>query len=141
MYDDEWVVCASASHRLAKLKRVLLTDLVHERWALTSAILPLQMLPRAFEDRGLPPPQVAVDTRSIRLRLHTWASSALLGFTSRRLLQQAASRFRLKELPVKELTWRRPVGVIYRKEAYLSPAARRLIEILKATAKEIAKEP
>jgi len=28
--------------------------------------------------------------------------------------------------------------VIYRKDAYLSPAARRFIEILKATAKEIA---
>jgi len=30
--------------------------------------------------------------------------------------------------------------VIYRKDAYLSPAARRFIEILKATAKEIAAE-
>ena len=33
------------------------------------------------------------------------------------------------------------VGMIYRKDAYLSPAAQRFIEILKATAKEIAKEP
>ena len=33
------------------------------------------------------------------------------------------------------------IGVIYRKEACLSPAARRFIEILKTTAKEIAKEP
>jgi len=38
------------------------------------------------------------------------------------------------------MTWRRPAGVIYRKDAYLSPAAKRFIELLKATAKEIAKE-
>jgi len=36
---------------------------------------------------------------------------------------------------------RSAAGVIYRKDAYLSPAARRFIEILKKTAKEIAKEP
>ena len=44
------------------------------------------------------------------------------------------------EIPVKEMTWRRSSGVIYRKDAYLSPAARRFIEILKTTAKEIAKD-
>jgi hypothetical protein len=32
----------------------------------------------------------------------------------------------------------RRVGVIYRKDAYLSPAALRFIEILKATASEMA---
>ena len=34
-----------------------------------------------------------------------------------------------------------PPSVIFREDAYLSPAARRFIEILKVTAKEIAKEP
>jgi len=46
----------------------------------------------------------------------------------------------LVEIPVKEMTWRRSSGVIYRKDAYLSPAARRFIEILRATAKEMAAE-
>jgi len=35
-------------------------------------------------------------------------------------------------------SWSRPVGVTNRKNAYLSPAARRFVEILKATAREIA---
>ena len=46
----------------------------------------------------------------------------------------------LRELPVMELAWRCPVGVRYRKDAYLSPAAGRLIEFLKATAKDISAE-
>jgi hypothetical protein len=35
----------------------------------------------------------------------------------------------------------RQVGVGYRKDAYLSPVARRFIEILKTTANEIANDP
>jgi DNA-binding transcriptional LysR family regulator len=56
-----------------------------------------------------------------------------------RVVRQAAPRFRLKALPVKEATWLRHVGVIYRDGGYLSPAAKRLIEILKSTAREISK--
>ena len=39
---------------------------------------------------------------------------------------------------VKELELNFGAAVIYRKNGYLSPAARRFIEILKATAKEIS---
>jgi len=64
------------------------------------------------------------------------AASRLLGFGPKRIVQKAASRFRLKVLPVKDLTWPRPVGVMYRKDAYLSPAARRLIELFGLAARK-----
>jgi len=141
LYDDEFVVFASADHRLTKLKRVTLADLAQERWASSESSLGgQQWLRRAFQDRGLPPPRVAVETRSVHLRLPIVASSAFLDFTSRRVFQQAAQRFRLAEIPVEELKWTRPIGVIYRKDAYLSPAARRLVELLKATARAITEE-
>ena len=73
------------------------------------------------------------------LRLPLVASSDLLVYMSRRVVREIAAHFRLVELAVKELAWSRRVGVIYRKDAYLSPAARRFIDILKATAKETAK--
>jgi len=142
LYDDEIVVFASADHPLAKHKFVTMAQIARERWALSPVnLLPWHWLHRAFQDRGIPPPQATVETRSLRLRVQTIASSNLLGFLSRRVVRQAAQQFRLKELRVKEVTWRRPVGVIYREEAYLSPAARRLIEILKATAREISRAP
>ena len=137
---DEYVVCASADHRLASQEKVTLADLTGERWALTEQLLTSQQsLRRAFQDRGLPPPRVAIETRSVRLKLRGVASSDLLDFTSRHVVQQAAKSYRLAVLPVKELesTFRRSVGVIYREGGYLSPAGRRFIEILKATAKEI----
>jgi DNA-binding transcriptional LysR family regulator len=52
----------------------------------------------------------------------------------------ATRYFGLTILPVKDPNWVRPVAVAYRKDAYLAPAARRFIEILKAVAKEIAAE-
>ena len=77
---------------------------------------------------------------SLALRDYLVASTNLLGASSRRVLKQTTPQFRLTELPVKEFSGTRRIGVTYRKDAYLSPAAKRFIEILKATAKEIAAE-
>jgi DNA-binding transcriptional LysR family regulator len=48
-------------------------------------------------------------------------------------VRQAAPALKLVELRVQGVTWRRRVGVTYRKDAYLSPLAVRFIETLKAT--------
>ena len=139
--DYDIVVYASASHPLARKRSVTIADLAQHRWVLSPVnILPWHWLCRAFQERGQPPPRVAFETRSIRLRLQIVAVSSHLGFLAKRVIRQAAPHFLLKELPVKDVTCRRPVGVIYRKDTYLSPAARRFIEILKATAKEVAAE-
>ena len=141
LYDDEIVVYASAGHPLAKKRVVTMADLAREQWALSPVnMLPWHWLYRSFQEKGLAPPHVAFETRSIRLRLQAVATSNLLGFLARRIVRQATERFRLKELPVKDATWSRPAGVIYRRDAYLSPAARRFIEILKTTAREISQE-
>lgn len=141
VYDDEFVVYSSARHRLASKRGVRLADVAEEAWTLTvPAIASQQWISRAFSDGGLPPPKVAVELRSLRLRLQLCACSNLLGYTSRSVVEGAASRLKLKVLPVAELTWRRPVGVIVRKDSYLLPAAKRFIEILKMNAKEIVAE-
>ena len=133
------VVYAAAGHPLAGKRSVTIADLTQHCWVLSPInILPWHWLCRAFLERGHPPPRVAFETRSIRLRLQIVAASSHLGFLAKRVIQQAAPRLRLKMLPVKDVRWRRPICVIYRKDAYLSPAARRFIGILKAVAKQSA---
>jgi DNA-binding transcriptional LysR family regulator len=135
LFDDVFVVCASADHRLTGRKRLPLAELVQERWTLSApGVLNVQHIHRVFEAKGLPAPRVAIEARPLGLRLQICASTNLLSFSARRTLQLLAPRFRLKELPVKELEWHRGMGVIYRNDSYLSPAARRLIEVLKARA-------
>jgi len=60
------------------------------------------------------------------------AASALLGFGTKRMVEKAAAPLGLKVLRVKELALPRTMGVMYRKGAYLPPAATRLIQLIKA---------
>jgi DNA-binding transcriptional LysR family regulator len=135
LWDEDFIVCASANHPLARRKRVTLADLAGERWALPSAnTLAWQQIYRAFADNGMPPPQVAMEANVRQIRLQVIAQSGLLGFTPRWELQQSSLPTRLVEIPVKELAWTRQLGVRYRKDAYLSPASQKFIGILKIEA-------
>jgi DNA-binding transcriptional LysR family regulator len=141
LIDDTMVVFASAGHRLAKRKRVTIEDLEQERWTATAFSAPAwPHLNMAFQQSSRNAPRIVAQTTSLSLRDHLVASTDLLGTSSRRVIRQAVARHRLVELPVVEFKGKRGIGVFYRKDAYLSPAARRFIEILKKTAKEIAKE-
>ena len=132
LFDDDYVVCASVRHRLAKSERVPMSALAKERWVLSTPNIPTQqLLDRAFRDRGMRPPECAVEVRSARLRLQLVAVTDLLCFISTKALRAVSRSLRVRELPVKDLKLRRSIGVIYREDAYLSPLARRLIDILK----------
>jgi DNA-binding transcriptional LysR family regulator len=134
LFYDHYVVCASVRHRLAKQNRVSMAELSAERWIMQPANVPVRAwLAHRFQQGGLPAPRAAVETRSATLRLQLLAVSTDLAFGSRHGLKAVARELGLKELPVKELVWRRSVCVFRREEAYLSPAARRMIQALKTT--------
>lgn len=141
--EDEFVVYCASNHRLAKLKSVTLEDLAQERWAIAraGAFGPLLSLRRMFEERGLPVPRITLVSDLVMFKLRAVAASDLVGVTVKGNVEAAMPQLSLKILPVKGLQWRRPVAVAYRKDAYLSPAARRYIEILKATARTTRRAP
>jgi DNA-binding transcriptional LysR family regulator len=134
LYDDEFVVCASADHPLAQRGEVSLTELAAERWAFTEPNLVSQRwLLDKFREAGLPPPRITFESRSLALKQRTVACSDLLTFVSRSVFEQTLPS-KVKTLPVKELIWPWPVSVIYRNETSLPPIVRRFAEIIKATA-------
>jgi DNA-binding transcriptional LysR family regulator len=140
LIDDRFVVYASVNHRLTMQKRLTLSDLSQEQWA-SSSVAARQWweLCRAFEESGLPLPRTVLECSSTLVRLPAIASSNLLGFSSRQFVQQATRQFRLVELPVKGVSVSRGIEIAYRKDAYLSPAAKRFMEILKTTARDVSK--
>lgn len=140
LVDAHIVVIASSNHRLAKFKRVSIADLSGERWVTVhrTSIPEWQVLFRAFAVNKLPPPHVTLETNSHAIRLTAVAYSDYLGLTSRQMLRQEARNFPLVELPVKEYSRTNSFAIVHRKGAYLSPAAKRLISILKAQAKEMS---
>jgi DNA-binding transcriptional LysR family regulator len=138
IYDDEFVIYASANHRLAGRKRLTVSDLAGERFALSpSGTLATQMLRRLFEAGGFCLPVATMESPVALPKFYVVASSDVLGFASRREVHEGARRFRLVELSVEGLPWIRTIGASYRKDAYLSPATHRLIDLLKSTVREI----
>jgi DNA-binding transcriptional LysR family regulator len=139
LWHDQFAVHASSTHRLAGHKRVKLVELVDERWAVTaaSAYLTWQSLHHAFEQAALPPPQIGLVSESVILRLRAVAATNLIGIVPKRTLEAAPRELRLARLPVTELNQSRQVGVFYRRDGYLPPAAMRFIGILKKTAAQL----
>jgi DNA-binding transcriptional LysR family regulator len=103
LYDEDYVVCAAASHPLFRKKRITIDNLKHESWVLPFPSDRRFPLARLFQENHLPLSQVVVQMRPMRLRLSISATTRLLGYATRRVLQQAPE-LRLKEIPIKELT-------------------------------------
>jgi len=89
--------------------QVSLEELRNASWALSESVLPAQQkLRQVFEEHGLSKPHVALESRSLSVRLQAVVSSDLLAYTSRRMIEQAvAEGYAVTELPVQELVWRR----------------------------------
>jgi DNA-binding transcriptional LysR family regulator len=119
LWEDEFVVYASARHRLARRRRVALADLVHERWASTAAsgFLAWNSLQRALEERGLPAPQFALVSDSGMLNRRMVASLELLGIAPRLSVEPETDNLGLKIISITDMKWMRPVAAMYRKSA------------------------
>lgn len=130
------VVIASANHRLAGRRKIAIKELAGERWAVKGSATSQQWqaLCQVFETNALPRPEVALETNSQAVRLSAVAYSDYLSVATRQYLHREARRYPLVELPIKETILVRNLVIIYRKDAYLSPAATRLIEILRTQA-------
>ena len=136
---DEFVVYCSASHVLAKRRMLTLADLAQERWAVSTAIAhgPLLSLRRLFVDRGLPAPQITLVSDLSMFKLRAVARSNLIGVTVKSSVRAYGTQLGLKMLRIDELDWTRQVAVTHRKDSYLSPAAQRFIQIVKAEARKL----
>ncbi len=137
LYVAEDIVFASANHPLAKRRRVTIQELAREHWAAINDTHNPQWraLIQAFEVNRLPPPTIALRSNSHSVRLSAVAYAGYVSIITRPLLAQEARRHPVVELPVNEMTLGRSLSIIYRKGAYLSPSAQRLIQIVKTQAK------
>ena len=130
--DYEYVVCCARRHRLARSKRLVCADLVNERWVIREGHNPLLRLQGVFEKRGLPPPKVAVTSPLAEFGLRIVAASDALGHFGHAVTQEASKRLPLAVLRIEDwVSVRNQSAIIYRRDAYLSPAARRLIDLIK----------
>lgn len=130
LLEDEALVVASASHPLFK-GPINLGELCKYRWILPpSTTLGRRWIDHLFHQHSLPPPFVQIETNLITLTPRMIASTGLLSFMTRQSLANSRAIAYLREVPLDETRFVRRVGVAWRRGSYLSPAARRLVDIL-----------
>lgn len=131
--EDTIVVAASARHPVFAGKPTL-KDLTAYRWALQPPGAPTRdWLDHTFDRKGLPRPQVQVETTMLLMLPTLIVQTGLLSFISRHHLQGPARGSGLQEVPVQGAAMRRRLVVTHRANSFLSPAARRLIELFGQT--------
>lgn len=127
--EDMIVVAASERHEVFRKARAL-KDLTAYRWALQPPGAPTRdWLDHTFERKGLPRPQVQVETTMLLVLPALIVQTGLLSFISRHHLQAPGRIPGLKEVPIKGAAMRRRLVVTYRANSFVSPAAHRLIEL------------
>ncbi len=129
------VVVAREGHPLFN-KRVKIADLLNYRWVLPGPHVAMRKwLDHSFVSNGLKPPDAQIETSSLSPLPRMIAHSDLLSFISVRNLGEGRTGSPLREIVLPETTMSRWLGVVYRQDAYLSPACRRMIDIIKAMPK------
>lgn len=149
LFEISNAIFASENHRLAQRRQVSIRDLAGETWVVmrastyqrTATHQQWQALTQLFAKHRLPQPVVGLETNSEVVMFSAVAASDYIGTVDRHCLRQQTRRYALVELPVKDKILARDLCLIHRKTAYLSPAARRLIELVKAQAREMADAP
>lgn len=127
--EDTIVVAASERHEVFKSSPTL-RDLTAYAWALQPPGAPTRdWLDHTFDRQHLPRPRVQVETTMLLMLPALIVQTGLLSFISRHHLQGKARILGLKEVPVKGASMRRRLVVTYRANGYLSPAARRLVDL------------
>ena len=140
--EDVMVVAASKTHEILRRKpRARMSDLVRYRWVLAApSVESRRWLDNAFDAHSLARPMPQIETNLVLLMPQLIQQTNLLTFISRRHLTASGIGAALREVPIKETTMRRVLTVMHRKDAYLPPAARRLLTLVRKSGKALFQE-
>ncbi len=136
--DDSVVVVASRHHPIFDGGGATLEKLAAFRWVLPArTVATRQWLDDALAQRGLPPPFVQIETNSISLLPSLIERTNLLSFIARRNLRAGKLGSSLREVEGIGIVMQRILGVAYRAQGYLSPAAVCMLNLLRTRGVEL----
>jgi len=128
--EDAIVVAAHADHEVLRGKPTMRT-LGNYRWVLQPPGAPTRdWLDHTFDRYRLPRPQVQVESSMLLTLPALIADTGLLSFLSRHHVATRGRHNPLREVPLRQTTMMRRIVVSHRTHGYVSPLARRLVELL-----------
>jgi DNA-binding transcriptional LysR family regulator len=139
LYDDTFVVLASAQNPWARRRRIELAELVNEPWTLVTPESLGGAGMEAFRASGLDYPRATLVSNSVEVRLSLVAAGRFLTMAPSSLSRFRTGRGELKVLPVELPLAIGPVGIVTLKNRTLSPVAKLFIQHAHQAAKPLAK--
>jgi DNA-binding transcriptional LysR family regulator len=140
IYHESVVVVAGTGHPCARKRRLMLSDLADEPWALPPpGTFVRTLLINAFRANRLPAPRIAVSALP-HIRMMLAASGCLLTIVPAVMLQVGAKHLSIKALPIELPANRRPVAMVTLKDRVLSPVTQLFIEHVQAVARSFARD-
>ncbi len=128
-------VVAARSHPLAARRSLTLAACLESPWVLPPRGDRLRgWLAERFVERGLRPPEPAVETGSITVMRSLLARDGFLGVMPLQLAGDEFGALGLQALRLSDAQWERSVSVVHRHGAELSIAARRFAQCLERAA-------
>jgi len=140
LFDDSWVVVAGAQNPWVRRRRIVLTELLNESWALPppeTAFGSAAM--EAFRSCGLDYPRTTVVTIPLDVRISLLATGHFLTIFAASTWRFFIRRPELKVLPVELPMARVPSGIVTLKNRTLSPVAQLFVDSARKVAKPLAK--
>jgi DNA-binding transcriptional LysR family regulator len=140
LFDDSFVVVAGAQSPWARRRRIVLTELLNESWALPpSESVFGSVVTEAFRSCGLDYPRTTVVTIPPDVRMSLLATGHFLTILAPSALRFSVRRPELKVLPVKLPMASVPSGIVTLKNRKLSPVAQLFVDAARKVAKSLAK--
>ncbi len=140
LFDDSFVVVAGAQNPWVRRRRIVLTELLNEAWALPppeTAFGSAAM--EAFRSRGLDYPRTTVVTIPLDVRISLLATGHFLTIFAASVWRFSIRRPELKVLPVELPMARVPSGIVTLKNRTLSPVAQLFVDAARKVAKPLGK--
>jgi LysR family transcriptional regulator of gallate degradation len=132
LFTDRLGIVARAGHPLARQIPLKLADLMGEKWILPKAnALGRPLVDQSFRDQGLEPPVASIETADSSIIRQMLNASQMVAVTSPHQLMFEIRSGLLTELPVPLTNTRRPIGLILREGAMLSPAIQAVLEAVR----------
>jgi len=140
LFESPYVVVAGAANPWVKRRRIDLSELMKEKWALPAPDDAFgSFVTDAFNAAGLNYPRATVITSALDIRANLLRTGRYLSIMPEFWLQLPARHPFLKKLPVKLPITGAPIGIITLKNRKPSPAVQRFIDCARDVAKSVPK--
>ncbi|MEP7247428.1 MAG: LysR family transcriptional regulator [Gammaproteobacteria bacterium] len=132
-FTDRYSVISATAHPLQRRAKVSLQEIMRVPWVMPSIEAePRRQFNALIGRLGLPPPHVAVETRSPSVIKAMVARTKYLGWLPEPLFATEQAAGLLKPLPVKEMATQRRFFVYRRRRSFMPPPVLKFLEVLSA---------